>query len=315
MPEVGRGVCVICGYKKDYSEQLRDPRPICLWCDGPMFSQMLSSLDEEVTSEVANNPTVDCERNDFFHFLSDLGELAASHPHLLITRDLVSVILTNIQGQRRVNFYSIRGSIPFDRLIPILSYLESIGLIRLELEEEADGTRRIQEITIPDGSLIQKAFLTIEASVDWSEHREPNLILAYVLIKGLSQTIDIIHRNGVLNVGEGITRLYLHKGRVFIPRQFAAPLAFVVGKWAGEQDQFTETEIKSFMAARGLSSIEREKAVRALAGTSPGMRHSVYRLERYPYGDGTQSFRFALNPRYAGLRERLRGRFRDGRGA
>ena len=253
---------------------------------------------------------IDCDDNDLFRFLSDLGELGAEHTHLQAVRDLISTIIMNIHGQGIVDYYSLRGKIPTGRLITILIYLEELGLVELNTDISPRGYTTIREVVVPPETLIRKAFITMEASSDWEEHREPNLILSYILIKGLNQTLEIIEEKGSLNVGEGITRLYVTKGRVYIPKQFTVPLVYILGSWSKRQDELTETDIKSFMALRGLTNRQRDKVVRLFAGAQIGLSHTIYRFERFSYGVGTQEYRLILNPRFGNLRDRLRGRFR-----
>jgi hypothetical protein len=264
-----------------------------------------------MTEQVSSAPLIDCEGNDLFRFLSDLGELGASHPHLLRARDVVGTLLMNIQGQGRVDYYSLMGRVPFRRLITILFYLQDLGLVRVLTESTSGGNLlRIREILIPPGTLIQKAFLSMEASATWEEHREPNLILAYILVKGLHQTRELVESKGFLEIGEGITRLYVTNGRVLIPRQFGAPFAYILCSWANGQDEVQEEEIKRFLSLRGITSQERDKIFRIIAGVQPGLQHTIYRLERFSYGNGEISYRLVLNPRFRNLRDRLRERLR-----
>ena len=271
--------------------------------------KMLNALDQEMTEQVSSAPLIDCKGNDLFRFLSDLGELGASHPHLMRVRDVVGTLLMNIQGQGRVDYYSLRGRVPFPRLVTILFYLQDLGLVRVLTESTIRGNL-IREILIPPGTLIQKAFLSMEASTSWEEHREPNLILAYILVKGLCQTRELIESRGSLEIGEGITSLYVTQGRVFIPRQFGAPFAYILGSWATGQDEVQEVEIKKFMCLRGITSQDRDKIFRIIAGVQPGHQHTIYRLERFPYGNREISYRLVLNPRFTNLRDRLRERLR-----
>jgi hypothetical protein len=271
--------------------------------------EMLNALDQEMTEQVSSASLIDCEGNDLFRFLSDLGELGASHPHLMRVRDVVGTLLMNIQGQGKVDYYSLRGRVPFPRLVTILFYLQDLGLVRVLTESTTRGNL-IREILIPPGTLIQKAFLSMEASTAWEEHREPNLILAYILVKGLHQTRELVESKGFLEIGEGITRLYVTQGRVLIPRQFGAPFAFILCSWANGQDEVQEDEIKEFLSLRGITSHDRDKIFRIIAGVQPGQQHTIYRLERFSYGNGDISYRLILNPRFRNLRDRLRGRLR-----
>jgi hypothetical protein len=272
---------------------------------------MLNALDQEMTEQVNTAPLIDCEDNDLFRFLADLGELGASHPHLTLVRDVIGTMLMNIQGQGRVDYYLLRSRVHTPRLYTILFYLQELGLVRLITEGSRGAPIRLREVLIPQGTLIQKAFMSLEAFSAWEEHREPNLILSYIVIKGLVETLKIIEmRGGPPSLGEGITRLYAVSGKVIIPKQFTAPLLYILGSWAQGHDEFTETDLTRFLAARGFTGSERDRVVRIIAGTQPGLQHTIYRLERFSYGDQAFFFRFVLNPRFRNLRDRVRLRVR-----
>ena len=270
---------------------------------------MLGALDQEITREVESTELLDCDSNDLFRFVSDLGELAAAHPHLQIARDIVGTILVNIRGQRRIDHYALRSKLPPGRLFPILFYLDELQYIKLETEETTEGLK-VGDAVIPKGGIIDKAYIAIEASDKWKEHREPNFVLASMLIRGLAQSIGLIEANGRLDLGQGITRVYVSNGYVYIPRQFTAPLMYVLGSWANGRNEFTESDINPFLTARGIGIKEREKIGRVIGGVNPGLQHTIYRVEAFSFGSGIQSFRYILNPVFANLRERLRERER-----
>jgi hypothetical protein len=270
---------------------------------------MLYAFAEALSQDMASEPLLDCDHNDLFRFASDLGELAASHTHLQVARDTVGAIIMNVKGQNRVDYYTILGHVKASRLIPILSYYEQLGLIKLQFEDAKYGLR-LETIDVPSDSIIQKALVSMEATEQWQEHREPNLILAYVMIRGLSEALQAIDEKGTIELGEGITRLYVVNGHVYIPKQFTAPLVFILGSWANGENEFTDTKLNSFLTARGLSSYERDRVMRVIAGTNPGIQHTIYRTELFSYGEGPKSFRYVLNPRFSKLRDRFRSRMR-----
>lgn len=296
--------CIICGYyKEDY--EVHDGVPLCGWCRGEKFGLMLNGLFQELEDEINSLDYFDFEDNALFKFTSDLGELSVHHPHLLALREIISTLLMNVQGQGFVDYYSIRGSAPRSRLIPVLSYLDESGLITIN-----KLGRTIDEIIIPSNSPFEKAFLSMEASADWKSHDEPNFLTSYILIKGLNDTLNIINQTGTLEIGEGITKLYVSKGKLQIPKFFTAPLSFIIGKWSQGHDEFTENEISGFLSARTLNKRQRDRVLSLLAGTSPGIQHTMYKHELYSPGGRHRAFRFSLNPDYALIRERIRSRYR-----
>jgi len=283
--------------------------PICEWCSGASTSGLLSAFDQELTREVESTELLDCDNNDLFRFASDLGELGASHVSLQVVRDVIGGILVNIKGQNRVDYYTLRTKTEPTRLVQILWYLNELGYIEVKTKQIPDGLA-IDYIVIPRNGLIDKAFVAMEASDQWKEHREPNFVLACVLIHGLAQTIALVENTGTITFGQGLTRIYVSNGHIYIPKQFTAPLMFVIGSWANGHSEFTEVEINQFMTARGLGHKERDRVNRVIGGMNPGVQHTIYRMETYSPGTGSRSLRFVLNPRFVALRDRLRDRMR-----
>lgn len=309
--------CLICSYYKKYSDELSAyPIPLCHWCAGTTFSTMLKALVEEMLDQCKSVPLLDCAGNDLFRFLSDLGELAASHPHLQVVRDIISTLMMNVYGQNRITYFTLISRLPSHlrgRLVTTLAYLENLQLLDLVKSTDRDGYTVIDEVTLPAGSIFPKALTTIEASGTWEERREPNMLLSYILLQGIAETLELIESQGYLEVGQGVTRLYVVNGRVLVPKQFTAPLVFILGHWATEQDEFSEDNINQFMSLRGFNQRDRNRIMQFIAGVQVGLSHTIYRTERVPTGDGSYSFRFLLNPQYKLLRERLRTRARADR--
>jgi hypothetical protein len=309
--------CIICSYRKKTSDELMQyPYPLCQWCAGPNLYGMLVSLNDEIKAQVEAEPMLDCINNDLFSFLSDLGELAASHPHLQVARDIIGVLLMNVLGQNRIDYLTLANQLPRSlrsRVVTTLFYLRDMHLIDLTTEESDEGIAIITEITITSDGLFQKAFRTIQASATWETHREPNLILSYILIEGIVQTLDIIQSQGNLEMGQGVTRLFVNKGKILVPKQFTAPLVFILGAWASQRDEFSEDTLIGFLGLRGFNKKERNRIMQFIAGISVGCSHTLYRTERTPTGHGIQSIRFLLNPKYQNIRDRIRSRARPSR--
>ncbi|MFW9888862.1 MAG: hypothetical protein ACFFER_11790 [Candidatus Thorarchaeota archaeon] len=306
--------CIICSYrKKERSELIQYPVPLCHWCSGTNLVNMLRAFRDEIIEECLSEPLIDCTNSDLFRFLSDLGELAASHPHLQVIREIISTLIMNIGGQNRLDYMTFVGKLPpkvRKRLVTSLFYLQEMGLVNLVTELNEEGFTIINEVELPADSIIRKALTTIESSGIWEERKEPNVILSYILIVGLADTVELIDEQDGLEIGQGITRLYAVNGRILVPKQFTAPLVFILGNWAREVDEFTQDNILAFLSLRGFNSRDRNRIMQFIAGVKVGLSHTIFRMERYPSGNGTHAYRFSLNPKYKQLRERIVVRYR-----
>jgi hypothetical protein len=306
LPEVNPDKCIVCGCQREFDEVF-DLGPICPFCSGDKTSEMLAALDQEITQEVASTELLDCDGVDLFRFVSDLGSLGSSHMHLQVVRDVIGSILISIKGKNRVDYYSLRRRTDPVRLVQILDYLDELGYIKVHRRSDSPI---IDHVTIPKDNIIDKAYVAMEATEGWKQHREPSFVMAALVIKGLDQAIGVIKEQGSIKVGEGITRLYVSGDKVYVPRQFTAPLMFILGSWANSEDEFTESSISSFMTRRGIQSKERDRVVRFIGGLNPGSQNTIYKMETYSPGMGIKELRFVLNPQFAAVRERLRSRTR-----
>src|SRR5207249_5827695 len=118
---------------------------------------------------------------------------------------------------------------------------------------------------------ISKVAATTEAALaleNPSLDRAAAFTLGFVTLHAMKNTLDLVRKNGKLYYGEALTRLYPidKNGRVMVVKGFTAPVAFILGRWARQIDQFSEYDLQRYLANRGLVGRNFHKVVSWLSG-------------------------------------------------
>ncbi len=316
--------CVICGYRK-MGVEAKNGVPLCGYCYDPKFFAILSETVADLDEQISQATFIDSTRNPLLSFVADVGMMCSEHNLLTSLRVVLGQVIAQVGekgitdlgevvGRDSFDIADLYGVARFRDVARFLGLLKEFGLIEFVTEEE-DGKKFIRRIKPTEGKLISKIAATSEAAGSAetpSLDRGAAFTLGYVTLQAMKKTIELVRQNGKLYYGEGVTKLYpIDKNdRIMVIKGFTAPVAFVLGRWAREIDQFSEYDLQRYLGNRGLTGRRFHRVVNWLSGGHPSSVHVLYKHQPILL-NGVPVLQFTLNREYVRLRERIQGRIRD----
>ena len=310
--------CLICGYKFQEREQMHYDYPLCPICNDDTLIKLLHNLVNEAEKRSRAVPFIACEADPLFSFLADLGMFATTHPFLKTVKEVMVALPREYIRikKKRFPFRELQKYLPqsrpskrIKRLRQIIEFFFDVGFIKYRATIDGYKVPFIDE-----DSILFKVFITTEHETKLQ--RASSMVFGYSLLKGIIISIEWIRKEKLKEepTGErrGILRLYPERKdkKLMILKEVTAPIMFFLFVWANNIKEFSEFELKSFLAFRGISG-EKANAIRNwLKSLIPGAHHKMIEKYREEYIGESMYTRFYFNPEYLRLRERFRERER-----
>ena len=296
---VERTRCLICGESlPEETEQL------CRWCRDPRLREILVALIDEVDSQLQQVRRVDVRTNPAFSLVADLGILGTRHPLLAsFSKIIAKLLIEGGKGIKKLEVNSLRYGQKDVR--PFLLMLHDFGLVTYDEQQD--------KVTIPDESFLLK--IRYELEVDPRRNPAAAFALGYITLRAILKTLELAETRRI-EYGEGVTGLYsitrdaiTGRVRITMPKSYMATLTFVLGYWAKDFQEFSELDLRKFMANRGITGREFSEVIATLS-CAFATTHALYeRVSVEPLGR-IPIYRFRLSSEYTRLYERLRTRVR-----
>jgi len=316
--------CIICGYRK-MGVEAKNGVPLCGYCNEPKFYNILAETVADLDDQVSQATFIDSTKNPLLSFVADIGMMCSEHNFMTSVRTVLGQVLTQIgekgitdagkvTGRDSIDIADFYGVARFRDIARFFGLLSELGLIEFETEE-VEGKKFVRRIKPTEGKLITKVAATSEAAGSAEVptlERGAAFTLGWVTLHAMKNTIELVHKNGKLYYGEGLTKLYPidKNNRVMVVKGFTAPVVFILWYWARQMDQFSEYDLQRYLGNRGLSGRRFRRIVAWLSGGQTSSVHVLYKHEPVLL-NGVPVLRFTLNREYVRMRDRILQRIRD----